>query len=55
MKCCGVDVEKMCNQFECNVQETDSGIKVEVTPKDKAKGSAFKALVKACREFCGCC
>jgi hypothetical protein len=52
---CGKDAKAFCDQFECKITETQKGIQVEITPKDASKTESFKALAKACSEFCGCC
>lgn len=52
--CCGKEGKSICEQFECKVTETHKGIQVEITPKDASKTESFKAMAKACRDFCGC-
>ncbi len=53
--CCGIDVENICSQLECNISETKEGIQVDIKPKDPKKTESLKALAKGCRDFCGCC
>jgi len=53
--CCGKDVKKLCEQLKCKVTETPEGIKVDISAKDAKKTGSLKAMIKACREFCGCC
>ncbi len=53
--CCGKDSKNLCEQLECKVTETTKGVQVEISAKDPSKTSSLKALIKACREFCGCC
>ncbi len=55
MNCCGIDAENLCKQLECNIKETKEGIQVDIRPKDSKKVESLKALVKGCRDFCGCC
>ena len=52
--CCGKDGKSFSEQFECKVSETEKGIQVDITPKDASKTDSFKALAKACKDFCGC-
>lgn len=53
--CCGKDAKSLCDQLECTVKETAAGIHVEIAAKDASKTESLKALVKAARDFCGCC
>ena len=53
--CCGMNIGDICNQLNCDVKETEKGIQVEITPKDSKKTESLKALVKGCKDFCGCC
>ncbi len=53
--CCGVDVGNICEQLDCKIKETKDGIQVDVTTKDASKTGSLKALVKACKDFCGYC
>ena len=53
--CCGKDMKSLCEQLECQVEETKTGIQVEITAKDASKTESLKAMVKAVRGFCGCC
>ena len=53
--CCGTNLENLCDQLECDIKETDKGIQVDITPKDAEKTDSLKAMVKGCRDFCGCC
>jgi len=53
--CCGKDMKKLCEQLECKVVETPKGVQVNISAKDPSKTGSLKALLKACREFCGCC
>ena len=53
--CCGVNLDNLCDQLECDITETDKGIQVDIRPKDAAKKESLKAMVKGCRDFCGCC
>lgn len=55
MDCCGKDKRNLCEQLECKVKETPKGVQVEISAKDPSKTDSLKALIKACREFCGCC
>lgn len=55
MDCCGKDAKNLCEQLECKIKETPKGVQVEISAKDPAKTNSLKALIKACREFCGCC
>jgi hypothetical protein len=53
--CCGIDLENVCNQLECNIKETKDGIQADIRPKDSTKVESLKALAKGCRDFCSCC
>ena len=53
--CCGIDMKTICEQFNCQINETEAGIQVNITPKDPSKTDSLKGLVKACRDFCSCC
>lgn len=53
--CCGINIETLCDQLECDIKETDKGIQVDLKPKDPGKTGSFKAMVKECRDFSGCC
>jgi len=53
--CCGKEMKSLCDQLECQVKETTNGVHVEIAAKDPAKTESLKALVKAARDFCGCC
>ena len=53
--CCGKEIKNCCDQVKCKVTETPKGVQIEVTAKDPSKTSSLKALIKACKEFCGCC
>ena len=55
MDCCGNDAKSLCDQLNCSVKETEKGIQVDITPKDASKTKSLKALIKACKDFCGCC
>lgn len=55
MDCCGKDAKNLCDQFECKMKETPKGIQLEISAKDPSKTDSLKALIKACKEFCGCC
>ena len=48
-------MKSFCEQLECKVEETKTGIHVEFTAKDALKTESLKAMVKAVRGFCGCC
>ncbi len=51
--CCTNWSEFMKDKVEFKVEETEKGIRIEVTPKDPEKKKAFQDLMKACKEFCG--
>ena len=53
--CCGIDMENICSQLECNIKETKEGIQVDIKPKDSKKIESLKALAKGCQDFCGYC
>lgn len=53
--CCGKDSKSLCDQLRCKVTETPEGIKVDISAKDPKKAGSLKAIIKACKEFCGCC
>ncbi len=55
MDCCGNDAKSLCDQLNCSVKETEKGIQVDIAPKDASKTKSLKALIKACKDFCGCC
>jgi len=58
MFCCDGDItKKFHDEFEVRTQETEKGVKFEVTTKDPKKADAFKQLVKLHKVFCGesCC
>ena len=55
LNCCGKDAKSLCEQLECKAKETPKGIQVDISAKDPSKTSSLKALIKACRECCGCC
>jgi hypothetical protein len=55
MNCCGKDLKSVCGQLDCEVRETQKGVQIDISAKDAAKADSLKALVKAGREFCGCC
>lgn len=40
-------------KLECQIKETEKGIRIDVVPKDPEKKQAFQDLMKACQEFCG--
>jgi len=50
--CCTNWSEFMKDKLECQIEETEQGIRIEVVPKDPAKKQAFQDLMKACKEFC---
>ena len=49
--CC----DSLRDQVDCSVKETEKGVQIDIKPKDPAKAGSLQALVKACKEFCGCC
>ena len=53
--CCGKDGKSLCEQLTCSVEETAKGVRVEIRAKDEAKTDALKGMLKAVRNFCGCC
>ncbi|HWR98691.1 MAG TPA: hypothetical protein VN317_09755 [Candidatus Methanoperedens sp.] len=53
--CCGKDVKLPCEQLECKVEETKTGVRLEITAKDASTTESLQAMVKAVRGFCGCC
>ncbi len=53
--CCDKDIKSICEQLECDIKETQKGIQIDITAKDASKTESLKALVKACKDFCGCC
>ena len=53
--CCGINTKSFCEQFEFDVEETKEGIQVKIKAKDPNKTESLKAMVKDCRDFCGCC
>ena len=53
--CYGIDIENLCSQLECSFKETEKGVQVDIRPKDPEKAESLKALIKGCRDFCGCC
>ncbi len=56
MDCCSVimDMKSMCQNFNCKFEETETGFRIDVSPKDPKKAEALKSLLKACRELCDC-
>ncbi|MBI4651595.1 hypothetical protein HY745_09995 [Candidatus Desantisbacteria bacterium] len=52
---CGNDSKSICDQFNFKIKETETGLIVEISPKDAGKAESLKALAKACKDFCGCC
>ena len=53
--CCGTPwSEFMKDKLECKIEETEKGIRIEVTPKDPKKRQAFKDMMKSCKDFCDC-
>ncbi len=42
---------KLCN---CKVTETETGITLNIAPKDSSKVQEFKDAVKSAQESCGC-
>jgi hypothetical protein len=54
MNCCEKDVTSVCDQLECQVKETPTGVQVDIRAKDASKTESLKGLVKACHDFCGC-
>jgi len=52
--CCGKDAKSICEQLECKVKETNTGIHLDISAKDSSKTESLKAFVKACCDFCGC-
>ena len=52
--CCGNDMSSFCEQFECKVTETKTGVQVDIKAKDASKTESLQALAKACKDFCGC-
>jgi hypothetical protein len=48
------DIKSFCGKFKCKTKETDEGIQINISPKDKSKTESLKAMSKACKDFCDC-
>lgn len=55
--CCGFNAKNLSKHFNLKVSNTDDGIKVDVTPKDKSKVESLQKFAEACRDLCeeDCC
>ena len=53
--CCSYfDMKSLCEDFNVKIEQTKTGINVNIEPKDQSKIESFKNLVKACQDFCDC-
>ena len=43
--CCGIDIENICSQLECNIKETKDGIQMDIRPKDSTKVESLMCLM----------
>ena len=55
LNCCnGPDLKSICENFNCDIEKTTNGIKIELQPKDSSKIKPFQNFIEACQELCDC-
>lgn len=55
MNCCSFsDCNPITEQLDFKLKEAESGVTVEVTPKDPKKVGALKKLADGMKSFCNC-
>lgn len=51
--CCGIQAcDWFKGQFNADVENTDDGIKMTLSPKDASKGKALQDFVQSAKNFC---
>ncbi|MCP4395400.1 MAG: hypothetical protein GY804_14210 [Alphaproteobacteria bacterium] len=55
VECCDMMKKVCCEKLDFHIEKTEMGISVNITTKDPSKAEAFKTMVMACKDFCGCC
>ncbi len=55
--CCGSNHCGLDEKFDFRVENSDEGITINITPKDKSKVKSLQKLVESHRDFfgSGCC
>ena len=52
---CSAFFNKCCEDIvDVQIQETESGLRIDIKPKDPSKEKAFKEALEKCKEFCEC-
>jgi hypothetical protein len=54
-KCDSTNLKSLCSKFSYKIKETDTGLQIDVAPKDASKTDSLKSLAKVCKDFCDCC
>ena len=52
---CNLSFHKLDERFNIKYEPTDTGVILNIEPKDKSKVESFKKFMEACRDFNDCC